>query len=421
MSSNALPSWDVLTKHAVFPSGNHDEVARLNFLTHLNVHLSNQILPGVKTAYDKQVKPAIIAQTGSEPTSRHDVRKHMLNNGYFQMWSALRRNTMEMRHQAARSQVLGQIENIVEKVDKACEGNANIQLDSSVSIPPNVGSVDIHCQPGCYYQEYFENDVTVAASYDLGLFVTTAGLLGALSDGGGQGIANWLKTQHPDFSPKRILDIGCTVGHNALPLAQHFPDAQVIAVDVARPSLRYAHARAASLGIENIQFVQANAEELSQYDDGSFDLITTSMFLHELSHQSLPKILKTIHRLLADGGLNLHLEQPQYAGMDVYQQFIRDWDTYFNNEPYWGPMHELDLAKVFAECGFDPNDLFDVGVVSKVDEKIFGKPKSDGEDYGRSPVWNAIGLWKGQSANNGAKKSAKNSAKKNANMSENAA
>ena len=112
----------------------------------------------------------------------------------------------------------------------------------------------------------------------------------------------------------------------------------------------------------------------------------------------MPKILKNIQRLLADGGLNLHLEQPQYAGMDVYQQFIRDWDTYFNNEPYWGPMHELDLPKVFTECGFDSNDLFDVGVVSKVDEKIFGKPKTDGEDYGRSPVWNALGLWKGQHA-----------------------
>ena len=408
-NSNALPSWDVLTKHDVFPVASHDEVARLNFLTHLNVHLSSQILPGVKTAFDKQVKPAIIAQTGKEPTSRHDVRKHMLNNGYFQMWSALRRNTMEMRHQAARAQVLGQIEGIVAKVDKACENDANIQLDTSVSIPPNVGSVDIHCQPGCYYQEYFENDVTVAASYDLGLFVTTAGLLGALSDGGGQGIANWLKTQHPDFAPKRILDIGCTVGHNALPLAEHFPDAQVIAVDVARPSLRYAHARAKSLGLSNIQFVQANAEDLSQYDDGSFDLITTSMFLHELSHQSLPKILKNINRLLADGGLNLHLEQPQYKGMDVYQQFIRDWDTYFNNEPYWGPMHELDLPKVFAECGFDPNDLFDVGVVSKVDEKIFGKPKTDGEDYGRSPVWNALGLWKGQHVKSNAKKVTKTS------------
>ena len=400
MSSNdALPSWDVLTKHDVFPEANHDEVARLNFLTHLNVHLSAQILPGVKTAFEKQVEPKIIAETGSKPESRHQVRKYMLENGYFQMWSALRRNTMEMRHQAARSQVLRQIEGIVGKVDTACQNDNNLVLDDSITIPDNVGAVDIHCQPGCYYKEYFDNDVTVAASYDLGLFVTTAGLLGALSDGGGQGIANWLKTQYPNFAPKRILDLGCTIGHNAVPLAEHFPDAEVIAVDVARPSLRYAHARAKSLGIDNIQFVQANAEDLSQYDDGSFDLITTSMFLHELSHQSLPKILKTIHRLLADGGLNLHLEQPQYAGMDVYQQFIRDWDTYFNNEPYWGPMHDLDLKQIFQTCGFNPDDMFDIGVVSKVDEKIFGKPTSETEDYGRSPIWNALGIWKGKPVN----------------------
>jgi 2-polyprenyl-3-methyl-5-hydroxy-6-metoxy-1,4-benzoquinol methylase len=396
----SLPSWDVLTKHDVFPDANHDEVARLNFLTHLNVHLSGQVLPGVKTAYEKRVKPQFEAKTGREPQDRHEVRKAMLKDSYFQMWSALRRNTMEMRHQAARSQVFRQIEAIVEKVDALGEGDNNLQLNDSVKIPPNVSSVDIHCQPGCYYQEYFQNDVTVAASYDLGLFATTAGLLGALSDGGGQGIANWLKTEHPDFQPKRILDIGCTIGHNAVPLAQHFPDAEVIAVDVARPSLRYAHARAKSLGVTNIKFVQANAEDLCQFEDGAFDLITTSMFLHELSHQSMPKILKTINRLLADGGLNLHLEQPQYAGKPVYEQFIRDWDTYFNNEPYWGPMHELDLDQVFENCGFEPNSLFDLGVVSKVDEKIFGKPKSEGEDYGRSPVWNALGLWKGCSVKN---------------------
>ena len=51
-----LPSWDVLTKHEVFADANHDEVARLNFLTHLNVHLSSAILPGVKVAYETQVE-----------------------------------------------------------------------------------------------------------------------------------------------------------------------------------------------------------------------------------------------------------------------------------------------------------------------------------------------------------------------------
>ncbi len=392
-----LPSWDVLAKHEVFPEANHDEIARLNFLTHLNVHLSANVLPGVRVAYEREVKPAFTKEHGREPQSRHEIREAMLHNKYFQIWSGLRRNTMEMRHQAARSQVLRQIESITEKVSALSNANShNIELDDSISIPNNVGSVDIHCQPGCYYTEYFKDDVTVAASYDLGLFVTTAGLLGTLSDGGGQAIGKWLKDDHSDFKPKRILDLGCTIGHNAVPLAQAFPDAEVIAIDVARPSLRYAHARAAALGVNNIKFVQANAEDLSQYEDGSFDLITTSMFLHESSHIAMPKVLKTIHRLLAPKGLMLHLEQPQYEGMDLYQQFIRDWDTYFNNEPYWGPMHELNLKEMFTKSGFNGQDMFDVGLVSLVDEKIFGKrEKGDaGEDYGRAPVWNAYGVWK---------------------------
>lgn len=391
-----LPSWSVLTKHEVFPEANHDEVARLNFLTHLNVHLSASVLPGVRVVYERCVKPKFIEDNGREPETRHEIRKAMLNSSYFQMWSALRRNTMEMRHQAARSQVLRQIERIVDKVSNLNASNDNLQLNDAIEVPENVNLVDIHCQPGCYYTEYFKDDVTVAASYDVGLFATTAGLLGALSDGGGQAIGKWLKESHSDFKPKRILDIGCTIGHNAVPLAQAFPDAEVIAVDVARPSLRYAHARATSLGVDNITFLQANAEELPQFEDGSFDLITTSMFLHELSHKALPKILKTISRLLAPNGLMLHLEQPQYENMDLYQQFIRDWDTYFNNEPYWGPMHELDLKEVFNEAGFNADDMFDVGLVSLVDEKIFGKREEgqEGEDYGRAPVWNAYGIWK---------------------------
>lgn len=391
-----LPSWDVLTKHDIFPEADHDEVARLNFLTHLNVHLSANVLPGVKVAYENEVKPAFEQANAREPNSRHEVRAAMMQHPYFQMWSGLRRNTMEMRQQAGRSQVLRQIEQIVEKVEHLNEGADTLKLDDSVQIPPNVGLVDIHCQPGCYYTEYFENDVTVAASYDLGLFVTTAGLLGALSDGGGQAVGNWLKDNHSDFKPKRILDIGCTIGHNAVPLAQAFPDAQVIAIDVARPSLRYAHARAKALGVNNITFMQADAENLSQFEDESFDLITTAMFWHESSDSAMPKILKNINRLLKPGGLTLHLEQPQYQGMGLYEQFIRDWDTYFNNEPYWGPMHELDLKETLAQCGFDSEKMFETGVVSLVDEKIFGKREAGdaGEDYGRAPVWNAFGLWK---------------------------
>ena len=42
----------------------------------------------------------------------------------------------------------------------------------------------------------------------------------------------------------------------------------------------------------------------------------------------------------------LHLEQPQYSDdMPLYEQFIRDWDAFNNNEPFWSAMHALDLKQ----------------------------------------------------------------------------
>ena len=178
------------------------------------------------------------------------------------------------------------------------------------------------------------------------------------SDGGGVGIAEWLARKHPDFQPACILDLGCSVGHNILPLAQHFPKAQVIAVDVSEPMLRYAHARARSLDVHNIHFVQQNAESLELETD-SFDLITTSMFLHELSMKSMPSILAETHRLLKPGGLVVHLEQPRYTDeMPLFEQFMRDWDAFNNNEPFWSRMHELDVEAMIQAVGFSPDRIF---------------------------------------------------------------
>ena len=62
-------------------------------------------------------------------------------------------------------------------------------------------------------------------------------------------------TEVPEFKPASILDCGCTVGHNTLPWAETFPEAQVTAIDVAAPVLRYAHARAESM---DYRFISSN-------------------------------------------------------------------------------------------------------------------------------------------------------------------
>jgi len=126
-------------------------------------------------------------------------------------------------------------------------------------------------------------------------------------------------------------------------------------------------------------------------------LITTSMFLHETSVKSMPRILSEISRLLVPGGLSLHLEQPQYEGRPVFEQFMRDWDTYNNNEPFWGTMHEMDLTGMIDASGLPADKQFEIAIAASVDASIFPKTESGGgetEDFGRSPAWNVFGAWK---------------------------
>jgi ubiquinone/menaquinone biosynthesis C-methylase UbiE len=181
-----------------------------------------------------------------------------------------------------------------------------------------------------------------------------------------------------------------------LPIAQAFPDAEVIALDVGAPMLRYGAARAKSLGVENVRFVQGDGSDLSRWANGSFDWVQTTMTLHELSLTSIKAIFAETFRVLSHGGIVLHVEQPQYAAdMPLFEQAMRDWDAFYNNEPFWSTMHELDLDGFMVEAGFDRAKLIHDGVTAVVDKDVFPDAADDeGEDYGRKAAWHVIGAVK---------------------------
>jgi len=388
------PDYRAVGRHEVFPHTTHDEIERFNFLAQMNRHLATRVMPAVKTAFERRVVPQVQAQGGTFK-DRHDVRRALLKDPYYQTWSALRRMTMEQRQQAGRWIALRQAEELAAKVDALLDERV-FAADASVKVPTYVSAVDHHCMPGSYHTEVFPGDVSAAANYDSGIFVTTAGQMGRYTDGGGQAILEWLRRKLPEFRPKDILDIGATVGHSVLPLAQAFPNAGVIAVDVSKPVLRYAAARARSLGVRNIRFIQADGADLSRFADESFDWIQTTMFLHELSHASMRAIMRESHRLLRPGGIVLHVEQPQYSpDMPLFEQAMRDWDAFYNNEPFWSAMHQIDLDSYMIEAGFSRAELIHGAVTAVVDRTIFPDAEQDSsEDYGRKAAWHLIGARK---------------------------
>jgi ubiquinone/menaquinone biosynthesis C-methylase UbiE len=382
------PDYRRVGLHGMSPETTHDEKARYNFLAHLNRHLASKVLPGVKTAYEARVKP-----NAPEPKTRHDVRKALLDDPLFQHWSALRRGTMELRQQAGRWVTIRQADTLNAKARELTEGDPRLELNADLELPNYLRKIDHHCMPGSYHDELVPGDVTGAANYDNGIFVTTGGGLGRFSDGGGEAVVAWMKTNRPDFAPKRILDIGGGLGQNVLPIAQAYPDAEVVCVDTGAPVLRYGLARAKTMGVENVRFVQANAEDLSMFEDGSFDWVQSTMFLHETSVKAMPRIMKESYRLLSPGGICLHVEQPQYAkDMPLYDQALRDWDAFYNNEPFWTKMHELDLDAWMVEAGFGKDELIHGGVAAVVDVDLFPEHANDDvEDYGRKAAWHIHG------------------------------
>lgn len=388
------PDYRVIGRHAVSPATSHDEIERINYLAQMNRHLAARVVPGVRAAYEKRVEPAFKAGHGRPIGHRHEARKALLADPAFQTWSALRRATMEQRQQAGRWTSLRQREELARKAAELTDGDPRLELDPTIRIPRYVSAVDHHCMPGSYHTEYFPGDVTNGANYDHAGFVTTGGLLGKYTDGGGQAVVKWVRQNLPDFKPTKILEIGGTVGHSSLPLAQAYPDAELTVVDLGTPVLRYGLARAKSLGVDNVRFVQASGEDLSRYPDHSFDWVQTTMFLHELSLPALRNILRESRRLVKDGGIVLHVEQPQYTpDMPYFEQAMRDWDAFYNAEPFWSRLHEMDLDAEMERAGFDKSRVIHGAVFGVVDRDLFPDAQEDEtEDYGRKAAWEVIGV-----------------------------
>ena len=348
--------------HLMYATPDHDEGAREEFVRDMMVHVTRDMTPGKRALYDNVVKPGFQKQHGRAPKNRHEIRQAMEQHYYNQAYGALRRTTQEMMFDSIGESVerqtgalIARAKDVTKPTNRRRQGS--LKLDPALEIPRYHTAVDIHCKPGGYHSDLTEDDVFAGAEYDRSYNLFAMGASGPLNDDMGASVARYVKTHYPDLKPKRILEMGCTVGHSTLPYCDMFPDAEVYAIDVAAPCLRYAHARAEGLGYA-VHWSQQNAEH-TDFPDGFFDLIVSHILFHETSNKALRTIINECHRLLSKGGVMAHFDAPQYEDMaDPYDHTLGDWSTHYNAEPFWGTLHDQDLRKIMAAAGFPKDTLF---------------------------------------------------------------
>ena len=334
---------------------NQEDKAKRAFVSALRVHVLQHMSNSMKSRYEDYVKPEA-KKRGNACETPEQIHKALKSDFVFKAYSSARTTAQEMVFDVVSDSVDREFETLKAKAHPVAK-KGSLTLDDTVEIPKSVSEIDVHLAPGSYHAEYAEEDFATGAVYDNAIEVFSFGQFGKDSNDIGMTLSNYVRLKFPEFKPAKILDAGCTIGHNTLPWAQTFPDAEVTAIDVAAPVLRYGHARAESMGVP-VHFRQMDATAM-KFEDNTFDVVFSSMFLHELPLKDIHAYLKEAYRVLKPGGLLWQMELPPMNQMPAYDNFYLNWDTYYNNEPFYGTFRRQDYRKLLTDAGFGADEFME--------------------------------------------------------------
>jgi len=308
-------------------------VAAQAFVLEAKKYWTTEIYPALKSEYR--------AKAGA-PQTANEVAALFTDSPLYQTYAWLERHLQRFKyagryglapyHRERRKALVAEVRDAA-KPDQ-------LDLDADFEQPKYYTAVDIHQHPGGVWRDDFAAHV-----YERGARSTTP-LAGAAHRDLHQRFTDLIAE---GGAPQRVLDMGCGFGKSTLPFCQSFPDARIEAIELSAPCAAYGAASAAEAGAANVRFRQMNAYE-TDYGDGEFDLVTSTMLIHELPPPQIAALFDEAWRVMAPGARMVHLDF--YALPDAFARFIHYGHGRRNNEPFMQPWAEMDLVGLLTDKGF---------------------------------------------------------------------
>lgn len=107
--------------------------------------------------------------------------------------------------------------------------------------------------------------------------------------------------QPPNPRGARIVEIGCSSGHNLIPLAMRWPESQFIGIDLSKPAILEASQCAAAAGATNISFHACDLRDF--HPEGPCDYIIAHGFFSWVPDTVKVTLLEFCQRFLSPNGV----------------------------------------------------------------------------------------------------------------------
>jgi ubiquinone/menaquinone biosynthesis C-methylase UbiE len=303
-----------------------DEQAHLDFALLLRRRWADMLYPALRGQYEASLDGA------PEPAETKAARPVVQAQPSYPWFAWLERNGQKMLWRAVQDAVAAH-----PPAAEDVPGPATLVLDPALEMPDWYTDWDIHIQPGGVWR----NDAS-AETYELGAKLV---MLGVNDDYTFH--RAFTATAIPQRDYRAILDLGCGFGKSTWPLKKAYPDAEVVGLDLAAPCLRKARDKANAQGLA-IEFRQGDCQA-TKLPAGHFDLVTSTMLIHEMPRPALMATLKESARLLAPGGLLRFLDFTKTG--DSFRDLAMIEHGERNNEPFLPGSIAADLPAMCAEAG----------------------------------------------------------------------
>lgn len=344
--------------HPLLPETTVQDVSRQQAVVALRRILSSKVRTQSRRHYERVGAVAFEKEHGRRPETLEDIEEALFNVPAYRVWSAANRAVQEMLWVSVGEPILRDQERINAEADRICGAEAKIgslHLDPSYTPSPEVAEIDIHLQPGGYALERTPGDVVAGALYETGGNVFSFSVGGHRGDSKAAAVIRLVEAMDQDFNPARILDIGCSAGAASAAYAWHYPNADVHAIDIGAGMLRYAHARAESLGLR-VHFHQMDASDL-HFQNDHFDLVVSHNALHEMSDRTRLGMIAESMRVLRPGGLLVYQDVDARSITDPILMADAVWEKNFNGERFWLTYGNADIASEMGAAGFSEGSI----------------------------------------------------------------